>query len=158
MPRESEWMSMSVRPDYDGHYDVEVDGKIVNSEYFAGSWNVKGGERWRGLQTRLRRSEVADLKEALAKHPNSAAYRSEAALAALQLARAAQERAARSEKRGPLKAASRYFRIAVSLSAPLQTRDKEFMQTWWPRLKPGPKKKVEAEVQAFLSGKPVRFL
>lgn len=105
-----------------------------------------------GRLTELRRSDTERLKEVLGKHLDSPAYRSDAALAALQLARAAQERAARRGKRGALKTACRYFHIAVGLHAPLQSRDKTFMEHWWPRLKPSPKKKVEAEVRRFLAG------
>lgn len=156
MARYSDWMPMSVSPDYDGHYDVQVGERIIDAEFVAGHWSVETAARWRGRRTTLRQSDVDNLKEVLDKRLNSPAYRDDAALAALQLARGAQERAARTGKRGALKTACRYFHIAVGLHAPLQARDKAFMEHWWPKLKAAPKRKVEAAVQRFLDGHPVQ--
>lgn len=156
MTRYSEWMPMSVSPDYDGHYDVEVGEHIIDAEYVAGNWSVETAARWRGRRTTLRQSDAERLKEVLGKRLDSPAYRSDAALAALQLARGAQERAARTGERGALKTACRYFHIAVGLRAPLQDRDMAFMEHWWPKLKAAPKRKVEAEVKRFLDGHPVQ--
>ncbi len=147
---------MSVLPDYEGHYDVEIDGRAADAEYVAGKWSKERATRWRGRQTRLRKSDAEKLKEALAKRLDSPAYRNEAVQAALLLARAAQERAARTGKHAALKTACRFFHIAAGLNAPLQARDEQFMADWWTRFKPAPKAKVEAEVEAFRNGKPVR--
>ncbi|AME28649.2 hypothetical protein AXG89_33205 (plasmid) [Burkholderia sp. PAMC 26561] len=148
---------MTALPDYDGHYDVEIDGEVVDAEYTNGKWSRNNAIRWRGRQTKLLKSDAKGLKEALGKHRDSPAYRGEAACAALQLARAAQERAARTEKRAALKTACRFFHIAVGLDASMESRDVQFMSYWWTRFKPGPKRKVEAEVEAFLNVKAVRF-
>ncbi|WP_454830550.1 hypothetical protein [Paraburkholderia xenovorans] len=156
MARYTDWISMSVLPDYDGHYDVEIDGLAADAEYILGKWSKEGATRWRGRPTRLRKADAEKLKAALAKHLDSPAYRDEAAQAALLLARAAQERAARTGKHAALKTACRFFHIAAGLNAPMQARDDEFMANWWTRFKPAPKRKVEAEVAAFLSDKPVR--
>jgi hypothetical protein len=128
--RYSEWMPMSALPDYGDNYDVEVDGRVMDAEYSAGKWGIENAARWRGRRTKLRKSEITALKEALGKHPDSPANRRDAALAALQLARAAQERAARSGKRAALKTACRYFHIAAGLDATLQARDEKFMSDW----------------------------
>jgi hypothetical protein len=152
-------MPMNVRPDYDGHYDVDTDAGMVDATFEKGAWtgNIGAYRQWRGRRTVLLKSEADRLKQTLAKHGDSPAYRREAWEAALQLARAAQERAARTGKHAALRTACRYFHIAVGLNAEMRQRDEEFMSEWWTRFKDAPKRKVEAEVRAFLNGQSVQF-
>ncbi|MFL9941944.1 hypothetical protein [Paraburkholderia graminis] len=87
MTRYTDWISMSVLPDYEGRYDVEISGLAADAEYVAGKWGKEGATRWRGRPTRLRKTDAEKLKAAPAKHLDSPAYRNEAAQAALLHAR-----------------------------------------------------------------------
>ena len=49
MTRYSEWQPMSVSPDYEGHYDIELDAGITDAEYVGGKWSVETATRWRGV-------------------------------------------------------------------------------------------------------------
>jgi hypothetical protein len=150
---------MTVAPDYDGHYDVDLGETVIDATYTAGAWEGDRNAflRWRGRQTKMRKSEAERLKVALSRHRDSPEHSRDTALAAVQLARAAQERAARKGKRAAIRTACRYFQIAVGLGARLDHRDASFLQDWWahPNLKS--KKRVEREVQGFLAGKRMRY-
>lgn len=153
------WISMEVRPDYEGEYDVETDAGIIRDQFQNGAWQRENIVRrqWRGRVTKLAERERLALATSLEKRCESAAFRQAAAQAAVELGRAEQEKCARTGSKAALKKAVRLFHIAVGLGASLERRDEEIMAKWWPKLKAAPKKKVEDQVRRFIAGEVVKF-
>lgn len=157
--RKSEWANINVVPDYDGEYEVDDGHRVMPAVFRDGKWQSENDslQRWRGRATRLSAAEKLALKVKLDKRCELGSARQEAASAAVDLARAAQERVARAGGTAGLKTGVRLFHIAISLGASLQRRDAEFMENVWPKLKPEPKKKVEEQARRFIAGEIVKI-
>lgn len=154
MPKYSEWFPMSLMPNYDGNYDVQTNDGVVPADFIGSQWTgpLETYLRWRGRQTKVSAKEGEALRIALGRYHESPQFKIAAAAAAVCLARGALERAIREGRRTPSKSAIKFYHIARALGEELQVLDENVLTTWWPKLKPESKAKLEVDVETFLRG------